>query len=113
LRQERRCPPGRSSSAAKADPFRASKSAGIKTACPGNTVRVRRCQTSRYRQIDRKQQTCLPVSKPAGARLRGLKRNECKTRSGYESLLPWPLCGLRNFLVSHNEALELLHVVMC
>src|SRR5207247_6787451 len=81
-------------------------------ACPDNTIRVRRCQTFRHRQIDRKQRTCLPVSKPSCARPRELKRNECKTRSGYESLLLWPLRGLRNFLVSRNEALELLHVVI-
>src|SRR5262249_24502764 len=37
---------------------------------------------------------------------------ECKTRSGYELLLPWPLGGLRHFLASGNQAFVLLHVVV-
>src|SRR4029453_10124324 len=30
----------------------------------------------------------------------------------YESLLPWPLRGLRDLLVASNQAFELLHVVI-
>src|SRR5262249_52007398 len=43
---------------------------------------------------------------------RGLKRNECKTRSGYGSLLLWPLRGLRDLLLARNQTFEMQHVVI-